>query len=86
MPEPLVAAVMTRAVFTAAPDTPFQELVATLTEQGISALPVIDPLGHPVGVVSETDVLAKLEFHCGADLPALLAARRTGPAGASRAA
>lgn len=77
MPEPTVACVMTRTVFTASLDTPFQELVATMTERGLSALPVIEPAGVPVGVVSDMDVLAKLEYHCGADLPPLLAGRRT---------
>lgn len=34
-----------------------QELIALLTDKGFSAAPVIDEAGHPVGVVSRTDVL-----------------------------
>jgi CBS domain-containing protein len=58
---------MTTHVVTAAPETPFRELVATLTGNGISALPVVDGAGRPIGVVSEADVLAKQEFHGGGD-------------------
>jgi CBS domain-containing protein len=65
--EMTVASVMTTNVVTAVPETPFQELVATMTEHGISALPVVDGHGRPIGVVSEADVLAKQEFHGGAD-------------------
>jgi len=77
MSEPTVATVMTRTVFTASQDTPFQELVATLTDHGLSMLPVIDTTGRPVGVVSDVDALAKLEYHCGADYIPVLASRRT---------
>lgn len=38
-----------------------------MTEKAISALPVIDARGRPIGVVSEADVLAKQEFHAGGD-------------------
>ena len=67
MRELTVAAVMTTRVITATPDTTFKELVAALREEKISALPVVDSGGHPIGVVSEADVLAKQEFHGGAD-------------------
>jgi CBS domain-containing protein len=62
-----VESVMTRNVVTAVPATPFRELVARMAEHGVSALPVVDPQGRPVGVVSEADVLAKQEFHGGQD-------------------
>jgi CBS domain-containing protein len=77
MREPTVAEVMTRAVSTAVSDTPFREIVSAMIGSGVSALPVIDPAGRPIGVVGEADVLAKLEFHCGADAPPLLASART---------
>jgi CBS domain-containing protein len=77
MREPTVAEVMTRAVATAVSDTPFREIVSAMIGSGVSALPVIDPAGRPIGVVGEADVLAKLEFHCGADAPPLLASART---------
>ena len=76
MPEPPVTTVMTRTVFTASLDTPFQELVATMTERHLAALPVIDTTARPVGIVSDVDTLAKLEYHCGADHPPVLAGRR----------
>lgn len=67
MDEMTVGSVMTKDVVTAHPGTPFRELVATMTEKGISALPVVDDRGRPIGVVSEADVLAKQEFHGGGD-------------------
>jgi CBS domain-containing protein len=65
--EPDVASVMTTQVITARPDTPFQDLVGSMTEQGISAVPVVDEQHRLIGVVSEADVLAKQEFHGGGD-------------------
>ncbi|MFI7680096.1 CBS domain-containing protein [Actinophytocola sp. NPDC049390] len=62
-----VASVMTEDVVTATPGTPFRELVAAMTEKSISALPVVDEQGGPIGVVSEADLLAKQEFHGGSD-------------------
>lgn len=67
MREPNVASVMTTQVVTASPDTLFRDLVETLTEKRVSAVPVVDVDGHPIGVVSEADVLAKQEFHGGGD-------------------
>jgi CBS domain-containing protein len=65
--EPNVASVMTTQVVTASPETLFRDLVETLTDKRISAVPVVDAAGRPVGVVSEADVLAKQEFHGGRD-------------------
>ncbi len=76
MSELTVATVMTRTVFTVFADTAFTELVATITERGVSMLPVIDTTGRPVGVVSDVDALAKLEYHCGADSIPVLSSRR----------
>lgn len=67
MDEMTVASVMTTRVVTAVPATPFRDLVETMTEHSISALPVVDGDGRPIGVVSEADVLAKQEFHGGGD-------------------
>jgi CBS domain-containing protein len=58
---------MTTRVITARPDTPFKDLVAAMADEGISAVPVVDDDGRPVGVVSEADALAKQEFHGGHD-------------------
>jgi CBS domain-containing protein len=38
-------------------DATVQEAIVCLTEKGISAAPVIDEAGHPVGVLSRSDVL-----------------------------
>jgi CBS domain-containing protein len=65
--EKTVASMMTTSLVTAVPDTTFRDLVAAMAENGISALPVVDGLGRPIGVVSEADVLAKQEFHGGQD-------------------
>lgn len=76
MREPKVASVMTRPVITTSPDTPYKDVVTLLTANAISAVPVVDTTGHPVGVVSEADALAKQEFHGGADPLSWLASRR----------
>lgn len=73
MREPIVADVMTRRVVTAVPDTPFKELAGTLLAHNIDAIPVIDIAGRPLGVVTDADVLTKLEFHGGDDPSPLLA-------------
>src|SRR5690349_7373983 len=77
MRERTVASVMTSPVISVAADTPIKELVATLTRNGISAVPVVGPGGGVIGVVSEADVLPKQEFHGGADpLPRGMPQRR----------
>ena len=67
MREPTVAAVMTSPAITVGPDTAFKDVVALLAGKKISAVPVVDESGHPLGVVSEADVMAKQEFHGGND-------------------
>jgi CBS-domain-containing membrane protein len=67
MREPTVSSVMTSPVITARSNLPYKELVTLLSEKRISAVPVVDGDGRPLGVVSEADVLAKQEFHGGAD-------------------
>lgn len=51
--------VMTREVITSTPATPFKTLARSLSENRISALPVVDSEGRVVGVVSEADLLLK---------------------------
>jgi CBS domain containing-hemolysin-like protein len=63
--EPTVGSVMTKEIVTARPDVPFKELVALMSEHGVSGLPVVDVEGKPVGVVSEADTLAKQEYRGG---------------------
>jgi CBS domain-containing protein len=51
--------VMTRGVVVARESTPFHEMVALLSREHTSALPVIDDGAHVIGIVSESDLLLK---------------------------
>jgi CBS domain-containing protein len=59
--------VMTRRVVSVDRATSYRNLVDLLAEKRISALPVIDETGHVLGVVSETDLLRKIEYNGGAE-------------------
>ena len=50
---------MTRAVVRVRRDTGFKQIAQILAEHDITALPVVDEEEHPVGVVSEADLLGK---------------------------
>ncbi|GGY41851.1 CBS domain-containing protein [Streptomyces tanashiensis] len=50
---------MTRDVVSVRGDTPFKEIVRTLSERQVTAAPVVDGDGRVVGVVSEGDLLRK---------------------------
>ncbi|MFF3164728.1 CBS domain-containing protein [Streptomyces sp. NPDC003273] len=54
-----VEELMSRDVVRARPDTPFKELVRLLEDNGVTAVPVVDEIGRPMGVVSEADLLRK---------------------------
>ncbi|MFD3922203.1 CBS domain-containing protein [Streptomyces sp. NPDC058595] len=54
-----VGELMTRDVVSVRLDTPFKEIARALSDHGISAVPVLDDGGCPVGVVSEADLLRK---------------------------
>lgn len=76
MREPLVGSVMTRTVVTVRPDTAFKEVAELLADSGISAVPVVDDVGGPIGVVSEADLLVKQEYGAdGRPVPGLFAGR-----------
>jgi len=60
-----VADVMTSRVHVASPLAPFKHLVRMIEENRVSAIPIVDQQGIPVGIVSETDLLLKER---GADL------------------
>src|SRR2546421_8615941 len=70
-----VGDVMTREVVTAPLDMGYKELADLMVRHSVSAVPVVDEQRRVLGVVSEADLLAKLEY---ADrVPRhLLAARR----------
>ncbi|TPQ15721.1 CBS domain-containing protein [Streptomyces sporangiiformans] len=54
-----VAELMTRDVVRARRDMPFKEIVKLLAENDVTAVPVVDELDRPMGVVSEADLLRK---------------------------
>ena len=58
-----VGEVMTTAVLTVRPTTPFIEVARVMAEHRISALPVVDADDQLVGVVSEADLLPKQQWH-----------------------
>ncbi|MFJ5117187.1 CBS domain-containing protein [Kitasatospora sp. NPDC088548] len=51
--------VMTREVVTARPDTSFKEVAALFHRNDITAIPVLDDQGRPLGMVSEADLIRK---------------------------
>jgi CBS domain-containing protein len=53
--------VMTKDVLTVSPEASLRDVARLLSERGISGVPVCDPDGGVLGVVSEADVLAKEE-------------------------
>ncbi|GAB3430930.1 CBS domain-containing protein [Flindersiella endophytica] len=54
--------VMTKDVVTVDARTPFKDIARLLARHRISAVPVVDNAGWPLGVVSETDLVRKEEF------------------------
>lgn len=60
---------MTRDVATVIVDTPYKAVAELLESRRISAVPVLDADGRVAGVVSEADLLPKIEFE-GVDEPA----------------
>jgi CBS domain-containing protein len=51
--------VMTTAVVSVAPDIPVSKIAELLLEKGISAVPVVDGDGFPLGMVSEGDLMVR---------------------------
>ncbi|MEH0972510.1 CBS domain-containing protein [Micromonospora sp. CPCC 205546] len=56
-----VGDVMTREVTTVGEETPYREIVDALVRRGISGVPVVDGFRRVLGVVSESDLLHKVE-------------------------
>ena len=54
--------VMVRDVVTVHPDSDVAEAIRLLAEHDVSALPVVDPAGNLVGVLSEADLLHRVEI------------------------
>jgi CBS domain-containing protein len=61
----LVKDVMTTQVVGVEHDTPFAAIAAALRQFRVSAFPVLDDSGQVIGVVSESDLLAKLALDGG---------------------
>jgi CBS domain-containing protein len=57
-----VAEVMTREVVSVRASTGYKEIVETLANHSVSAVPVVDDEGRVLGVVSEADLLYKTEY------------------------
>lgn len=62
-----VADMMTPTAVTVQRGTPFKEIARLLDEFGITAVPVVDDDGRPVGVVSEADLLHRYGGGSGAE-------------------
>ena len=56
----VVKDVMTADVITVNEDTPFEVIAAALRTHRVSVFPVLDEAAQVIGVVSESDLLAKL--------------------------
>ncbi|WP_036329583.1 CBS domain-containing protein [Microbispora sp. ATCC PTA-5024] len=54
--------VMTANVVSVTGSTSYRDVAQVLIARGVSALPVVDPRGHVIGVISEADLLRKEEF------------------------
>ena len=54
-----IAQIMQRDVLTVTPETPLKDVAALLVAHRISGVPVVEPDGCVVGVVSEADILLK---------------------------
>jgi CBS-domain-containing membrane protein len=53
--------VMTTNVITVSPDSSVQEVAKILSERGVSGVPVVDAQNRLVGIVSEGDLLHRVE-------------------------
>jgi len=59
---PLTAAdIMSREVFAVAQDTPLHQAARLMVDKKISGLPVVDAAGRPIGVLTEGDLLRRVE-------------------------
>jgi acetoin utilization protein AcuB len=58
--ETAVSYIMSAAVFTARPDTNIAEIVQTMIDQKIGAVPVVDGDGILVGIITYVDLLREL--------------------------
>jgi CBS domain-containing protein len=71
--------VMTRDVVSVRPDTSYREVVDLLVSTGVSAVPVVDTEARVLGVVSEADLLHKIEAAGDERQRRIIGGRRTSP-------
>lgn len=55
-----IGEIMTRDVVTVRADFGIEQLVDLFLERGLSRVPVVDDAGHPIGIVSKTDLVVDL--------------------------
>jgi CBS domain-containing protein len=67
--------VMTAAVVSVPADAPYRSVVDLLVSQRFSAVPVVDVFGRVTGMVSEADLLRKIEY-AGDEQPRVFDGRR----------
>src|SRR5690348_13830429 len=67
--------VMTKAVVSVQPAASYREVVDLLIGHRFSAVPVVDEYQHVTGVISEADLLRKIEY-AGDEQPRLFEGRR----------
>jgi CBS domain-containing protein len=53
--------IMTHKVYTTRPETSVQEVAQLLSSQRISGTPVVDDKGQIVGIVTEADIIGKVD-------------------------
>lgn len=58
-----VSTIMTRTVYCVQPQVGVDLLAKLFLDYGVSGFPVVDDAGHPVGVVSKTDLLRYVHDH-----------------------
>ncbi|SFG73108.1 CBS domain-containing protein [Streptomyces mirabilis] len=66
---PLVRDVMDVPAASLRDDLPYRDIARLLARERVGALPVVDGEGHVVGVVSESDLLAKVAFEASGHRP-----------------
>ncbi|MEV7979540.1 CBS domain-containing protein [Streptomyces sp. NPDC086519] len=66
---PLVRDVMDVPAVSVHDDLPYRDIARLLAREGTSAVPVVDAEDHVVGVVSESDLLAKVAFDASGHRP-----------------
>ena len=50
--------IMSKPVVSVDPDTPLREVARLLLDKGITAVPVLDDTGAPIGIVSEANLIS----------------------------